>query len=98
MTALYKIDSGLFYTLGQSYVNLTAAIMILRYMSVGERISYKILNSKPAIWLGGMSYSLYLWQEPFLNYWVTHWYASWPTNLILTFMCACVSFILLKNR
>jgi peptidoglycan/LPS O-acetylase OafA/YrhL len=96
-TALYKIDSGLFYTLGQTYVNLTAAIMILRYMSVCEGVSYKILNSKLAIWLGGMSYSLYLWQEPFLNSWVTNWYASWPTNLILTLICACFSFYLIEK-
>jgi peptidoglycan/LPS O-acetylase OafA/YrhL len=96
-SVLYKIDSGLFYSLGQSYVNLTAAIMILRYMSVCEGASYKILNSKPAIWLGGMSYSLYLWQEPFLNSWVTNWYASWPMNIVLTFACACVSFYLIEK-
>ena len=96
-SALYKIDNGLFYTIGQSYINLTAAIMVLRYMSVCEGISFKVLNSKPAIWLGGMSYSLCLWQEPFLNSWVTVWYASWPTNLILTFLFACFSFYFIEK-
>ena len=96
-SALYKIDHGLFYTLGQSYINLTAAIMVLRYMSVSEGFSYQILNSKPATWLGAMSYSLYLWQEPFLNSWVTDWYASWPTNLLLTFVCACFSYYVVEK-
>jgi peptidoglycan/LPS O-acetylase OafA/YrhL len=94
---LYKIDNGLFYTLGQSYINLTAALIVLRYISVSESFSYQILNSKPAIWLGAMSYSLYLWQEPFLNSWVTNWYASWPINLLLTFVCACFSYYLVEK-
>jgi peptidoglycan/LPS O-acetylase OafA/YrhL len=95
--ALYKIDSGLFYTLGQSYINLTAAVMVLRYLSVCEGFSYQILNSKAAIWLGAMSYSLYLWQEPFLNSWVTDWYASWPINLLLALACACFSTYMIEK-
>lgn len=94
---LYKLDSGLFYTLGQSYINLTAAIMVLRYMSVRKGLSYQILNSKPATWLGAMSYSIYLWQEPFLNSWVTDWYASWPINLLLTLVCALFSYYLIEK-
>lgn len=27
----------------------------------------RLLNSQPAIWLGKINYSLYLWQMPFLN-------------------------------
>lgn len=96
-SALYKIDSGLFYTLGQSYINISAAVMILRYLSVSEGLSFQVLNSKPAIWLGGMSYSLYLWQEPFLNSWVTNWYASWPTNVLITIVCACFSYYLVEK-
>ncbi len=96
-SALYIIDKGLFYTIGQSYINLTAAIMILRYISVSEGLTFKILNSTPAIWLGGMSYSLYLWQEPFLNSWVTNWYASWPMNILLTFIFACFSFYVIEK-
>lgn len=94
---LYKIDNGLFYTIGQSYINLMAAMMVLRYMSVKEGVSFQILNSKPAIWLGGMSYSLYLWQEPFLNSWVTDWYASWPVNVLLTLVFACFSYYMVEK-
>jgi peptidoglycan/LPS O-acetylase OafA/YrhL len=28
---------------------------------------YRILNLAPAVWLGQISYSLYLWQQPFMN-------------------------------
>lgn len=94
---LYKIDQGLFYTLGQSYINLCAAAMVLRYMTVTQGLSYQLLNSKPAIWLGGLSYSLYLWQEPFLNSWVTDWYASWPVNLLLTAVFACLSYYVIEK-
>lgn len=96
-STFYIIDNGLFYTVGQSYINLTSAIIILRYMSVKEGLSFKLLNSPPAIWLGGMSYSLYLWQEPFLNSWVRDWYASWPINIVLTFLFACFSFYVIEK-
>ena len=28
---------------------------------------YRVLNLPPVVWLGNISYSLYLWQQPFLN-------------------------------
>jgi peptidoglycan/LPS O-acetylase OafA/YrhL len=28
---------------------------------------YRVLNLAPVVWLGNISYSLYLWQQPFLN-------------------------------
>ena len=49
------------------------------------------------VWLGTLSYSLYLWKEPFLNDWSREWFATWPVNLVLAFACALVSFYLIEK-
>jgi len=94
---LMKINPSLFYIVGQSFVNICAAAMIWRYMIVQEGFPFKLLNWKPAIWLGGLSYSLYLWQEPFLNSWVQDWYASWPVNIVLVFVFAVFSYYFIEQ-
>jgi peptidoglycan/LPS O-acetylase OafA/YrhL len=94
---LYKLEPALYYTLGQSYVNLTAAMVIWRCINVDHGTSYRILNLPPVIWLGSLSYSLYLWQEPFLNSWSTVWFAAWPVNLLLAFTGAIISYYLVET-
>lgn len=42
----------------------------------------KILNSKPMVKLGVMSYSIYLWQQPFTNGESSMWFAKFPYNLL----------------
>ena len=94
---LYKLDSGLFYVFGQSYVNIAAAVIVWRCISVDQGPVYHVLNYRPVIWLGTLSYSLYLWQEPFLNSWSTAWFASWPVNLVLAFVCAITTHYLIER-
>ena len=94
---LIKIEPGLFYILGQSVGNFCAAVMIWRFIHVRQGWSYKILNCPLAIWLGALSYSIYLWQEPFLNSWVQYWYASWPLNIALTLVFAAFSYYLIEK-
>ena len=94
---LYKLDPALYYTLGLSYANLAAAMVIWRCINVDQGISYRLLNLSPVVWLGTLSYSLYLWQEPFLNSWSRDWFTTWPVNLVLAFACALVSFYLIEK-
>ena len=94
---MMKINPTLFYIAGQSAVNLCAAAMIWRFMHIREGLPYRLLNCPLAIWLGALSYSLYLWQEPFLNSWVQEWYASWPLNILLSFGFAVFSFYAIEK-
>lgn len=94
---MMKLRPAMFYIIGQSVINLCAAAIIWRFMTVRKGLPFKVLNCAPAIWLGGLSYSLYLWQEPFLNSWVRDWYASWPMNIVLTFMFAIFSFYVIEK-
>ena len=93
----YKFDPGLFYVVGQSYVNFAAAAVIWRFIGCHDGISFRILNHRVLVWLGMLSYSLYLWQQPFLNDWSIAWFATWPVNLALTFVCAMLSFYLIER-
>ena len=94
---LYKLDPGLYYVFGQSYVNIAAAFIVWRCVSVNRGPAYRVLNYPPMVWLGTLSYSLYLWQEPFLNSWSTAWFASWPVNLVLAFVCAVTTHYLIER-
>lgn len=96
-SVMYKIQPNWFYIGGQTFINVCAALMILRYSQFNQGLSFKLLNSKPAIWLGALSYSLYLWQEPFLNSWTQAWYATWPINLVLAFGFALISYYLIEK-
>ena len=94
---IYKLDAGLFYVVGQSYINFAAAAIIWRCVEVDQGIAYRLLNLRPVTWLGTLSYSLYLWQEPFLDSFSTAWFASWPVNLLLAFTCAVLSCYLVER-
>lgn len=94
---MMKLDPALFYIAGQSAVNICAAAIIWRFMHVQSGLPYRILNLKPVMWIGTLSYSLYLWQEPFLNSWVQDWYASFPLNIALTFICAVISYDMIER-
>jgi peptidoglycan/LPS O-acetylase OafA/YrhL len=55
------------------------------------RKRYRWLNVAPVMWLGTLSYSLYLWQQVFLNYHSMSPLAAFPLNIMcaLTMACAC---------
>jgi peptidoglycan/LPS O-acetylase OafA/YrhL len=55
------------------------------------------LNWQPMVWLGGMSYSLYVWQQLFLNRYVHNAFTTFPLNLVLTAVCALLSFYLIER-
>jgi peptidoglycan/LPS O-acetylase OafA/YrhL len=57
----------------------------------------RVLNAAPLVWVGRLSYGLYLWQQPFLNPHEEHWACQWPINLGLGITFALVSFALVER-
>jgi peptidoglycan/LPS O-acetylase OafA/YrhL len=57
-------------------------------------ISGGLLNSRPMIFIGVLSYSLYLWQQLFFGPW---WMARFPLNLVCAFAVACLSYFLIER-
>lgn len=59
-------DSPIVSTVTYSGLGIAIAAMLDRYMRFPDLGVGRILNWGPAVWLGTISYSLYLWQQPFM--------------------------------
>jgi peptidoglycan/LPS O-acetylase OafA/YrhL len=57
----------------------------------------RVLNAKPFVFLGKMSYSIYLWQQLFLNPQSSASIARFPLNLVLVAVTSLVSHYLVER-
>ncbi|MFT3956336.1 MAG: acyltransferase [Piscinibacter sp.] len=57
----------------------------------------QVLNWGPVVFVGTLSYSLYLWQQPFLDRHCLTVYCTYPLNLVLAVACALASHLLLER-
>jgi peptidoglycan/LPS O-acetylase OafA/YrhL len=79
---------------GLTVMHLCIAVCI--YNAVSRRWLW--LNSKAMVWIGTVSYSLYLWQQPFLNRNdQVHWWTAFPQNIVLAFLFAAGSYYLVEQ-
>jgi peptidoglycan/LPS O-acetylase OafA/YrhL len=69
---------------------LCIAVLVDRVITMPGGFT-KCLNWKPVAFVGTLSYSLYVWQQIFLNRWNVVPYTSFPVNLLLTIVCALLS-------
>ena len=85
------------YLLGQTVLNLSIALIIDRCVRYQSDLIGGLLNSRPLVFVGMLSYSLYLWQEPFLNR-LSDAPVNWfPINLILASAAALGSYYLVER-
>jgi len=87
----------LFYTFGITIANLGIAICIDRWVRYPDGLVGRILNSAPFCWMGVLSYSIYLWQQPFLNTEGSALYNRFPLNLCLAAIFTLGSFYLVER-
>ena len=59
--------------------------------------NYAILNYKPVAWFGGITYSLYLWQQLFLNRGSSTPWTAFPLNLCLALLCGTISYYAIEQ-
>lgn len=57
----------------------------------------RLLNQPLVVWIGTLSYSLYIWQMPFADPDVRSWATTFPQNLVLAFLFAVISFYLVEK-
>jgi peptidoglycan/LPS O-acetylase OafA/YrhL len=57
----------------------------------------RALNARLAGFIGGISYSLYLWQQPFMNPHTDAWWTEAPVGLALAVSAAVLSYYLLEK-
>jgi peptidoglycan/LPS O-acetylase OafA/YrhL len=57
----------------------------------------RLLNTRPLVFLGVMSYSIYLWQQLFLDKASTWATTHFPFNLLMVALCALASYYLVER-
>jgi len=88
---------GVEYTTNVTFANVGVALIVDRCVRFPDDWVGKLLNWAPLVWLGTLSYSLYLWQEPFLNHYAKSQANTFPLSVILAFTCAVASFYLVEK-
>jgi peptidoglycan/LPS O-acetylase OafA/YrhL len=83
--------------LGASILNASLAILIHRSVYCSRDWMGRFLNWRPVAFVGLLSYSLYLWQQLFLNRNSTAWVNAFPQNLCFAVAAALSSYFLLEK-
>ncbi len=99
MAVVAALLSRPFDTISWTYpvMNIGIALVIDRCVRFPADMVGRILNSKLVGFVGVLSYSAYLWQEPFLNRLSTYPITSFPINLMLTSLAALASYYLIER-
>ncbi len=83
-------------TLGVSVINVLCSLIIHRCMLVRSRLT-TFLSLSPLVLIGQLSYSLYLWQQLFLNRHSLWLVCRFPINLLLAVLIASASYWLIER-
>jgi len=83
--------------IGQTVLNIAIALLIDWCVRHHASPFGRFLNWKPMVFVGVLSYSLYLWQEPFLYRLSDAVINRFPLNLSLAFLAAIASYYLVER-
>jgi peptidoglycan/LPS O-acetylase OafA/YrhL len=82
---------------GQTAMNLGIAAVIERLLCVPDGAVARLLDARPLVLVGQLSYSLYLWQQLLLNRRGSSVLQSFPWNLLLVGLVAAVSYAAVEH-
>jgi peptidoglycan/LPS O-acetylase OafA/YrhL len=80
----------------ESILNLAICVIIHRAVLIQHSLSSRLLNTRVLSFAGTMSYSIYLWQQAFLDRFGSSPLQAFPLNLILAVACGAASFYLVE--
>jgi peptidoglycan/LPS O-acetylase OafA/YrhL len=86
-----------YYALGFPLVNVCVALSVDWAVTYSEGLVGRVLNARPLVFVGVMSYSLYLWQQPFLHRASSAALTAFPLNIIVAVALALASFYLVER-
>jgi peptidoglycan/LPS O-acetylase OafA/YrhL len=96
-SALFMVSQACFYIIGQSITNIGIVLCIDWCVRNSDKGISRFLNWRPIVHIGVLSYSLYLWQNAFLNPDWNAWPAKLPINILLAFALAVASYHLVEQ-
>ena len=83
--------------LGESLLNISIALCLDWSVMHSSSNFGRFLNSRPMIFIGAMSYSIYLWQQILLNRNLITTVTAFPLNLGLVIIAALASYFLVEQ-
>lgn len=83
--------------LGTSLMNVSLAVLIHRSVFIHNDWVGMALNWRPVAFIGVLSYSLYVWQQLFLDKASGWWGSTFPQNFVLAITAAVLSYLLLEK-
>ena len=85
------------FAAGMTLVNVAVVLCLDWCVTFHDGRIGRLLNAAPLVFVGWLSYSLYLWQQPFLDRASTAAVAAFPLNIILTIALALASYYLVER-
>ena len=85
------------WLIGETLINICIALVIDRTIRIPDDAVGRVLNWGPLCYVGTLSYSLYLWQQPFLNRHSDELWCMFPINIIAAIGCAVLSYYLVER-
>ena len=83
--------------LSMSLVNVAVALAIAYLVLHSDGLTGRFLNLRPIVYVGTLSYSIYLWQQIFVNRNSTLIISTFPLDLILLAVFAIGSYYLVER-
>lgn len=87
-----------FFSFGFTLMNISIALLIDWAIVNHESDFGKILNSPPFVAVGTLSYSIYLWQQPFINHADDKPWTLFPFNVILMVLFSLFSYYVVEKN
>jgi len=88
-----KVD----HLFGQTVTNIGVALLVDRVVRHPGLPTGRFLNARPVAFVGVLSYSMYLWQQPFLNRHSERIITAFPINVALVMLVAAVSYYAIER-
>jgi peptidoglycan/LPS O-acetylase OafA/YrhL len=85
------------FGLGMTAANIGIALSIDWCVTHHDGRIGRLLNTAPIVFVGWLSYSLYLWQQPFLNRSSHAALSAFPLNILCAFGLALLSYFLVER-
>ena len=85
------------FVLGASVINVGLALCVDRCIRFPDAPMSRLLGAAPLAAIGRASYSIYLWQQPFLNRYASGLPAAFPANLMALVVVSSAAWFLIER-